>query len=709
MTGNWDMGGYEISNLELGSGISWTDSQLGGNHSLNDIGEFNGELLVQSGNMSDINATIASCTLDMCKVTMPCGNYNLSELVHFRANLDIGGEGSCTIVNIDTGYDGFLCPSGTDCSNLTIHDFVIDGGDNGWVSEQPSVVYVSGRSRDVEMYGMTIRNYNEKTGASFNSSNVTVRDNKFLEGRNGVSFIQHSTSECDSIKVLDNDFITSYNSANPTEFGEGVEVNSWGCGSAIVQRNKFKGYREQSIDINIEYSLVSFNDIEMVIGETRGCTGIMIMSTGGDNARAIVTNNNIWHNSYNTDTAINLADESNTSIIKNNLIIGRGTSGGGRGIRIGTAGGSAVGFNIMSNLEWGIYDKSTDLQSQIFANVMQNVDQPFTADDNTFSMYWNFDRAFIPSSVTPTIQNLIVTTLTATDINGANINDADLSGTLVLNDENIYGFWAFEESSGTIVYDDENENDGEFVGDTKRDNGKLGNAIYLDGSGDYITTEMPQITVSQSISMWLKGDENEASYSDNLVLFYTNCTYISIRGSAVRFGTGHNSVSTYTLGSTEYQKWHHVLGTYDGTNTRIYIDGVLRDTDTHSLVCSGHSETIIGDIGGNSDSGSYYKGWVDDVKVWNNTLSSQEVYGEFLMGLASHPPTGHLLEKSGGTMLGETHFNNTVYIKPNEKVCWNENCTMYSYNTGVGRKECWNLDCTAYEEWNGTHKIEDYP
>ena len=72
--------------------------------------------------------------------------------------------------------------------------------------------------------------------------------------------------------------------------------------------------------------------------------------------------------------------------------------------------------------------------------------------------------------------------------------------------------------------------------------------------------------------------------------------------------------------------WHHLAATYDGTNMKIYIDGVLDAQTTASLTIPDSSQNLlIGSNYGASETGSaggYFAGSLDELRISNSARSS---------------------------------------------------------------------------------------
>jgi len=85
-------------------------------------------------------------------------------------------------------------------------------------------------------------------------------------------------------------------------------------------------------------------------------------------------------------------------------------------------------------------------------------------------------------------------------------------------------------------------------------------------------------------------------------------------------GTTTNSYST-TVPNKD--TWYHVVGTYNGTHQMIYINGVLEDTDEQTgVIRNGTNELEIGIRNTGSD---FANATIDDVRIFNRTLSANEV------------------------------------------------------------------------------------
>jgi len=156
-------------------------------------------------------------------------------------------------------------------------------------------------------------------------------------------------------------------------------------------------------------------------------------------------------------------------------------------------------------------------------------------------------------------------------------------------------------------------------------------ALNFDGSSDYIDCGYNQsfdFDTDLTISAWIKlgklGEigpivqKREAGAGDQSFYFrvYTNNKLASC------FYDGSTWISI--LGQTElsHGSWHHVAATYDGQNMRLYVNGELDRSKSESRSIASSSHHII--IG--KDHHNYYKGSMDDIRIYKTALSQSQIY-----------------------------------------------------------------------------------
>jgi len=77
--------------------------------------------------------------------------------------------------------------------------------------------------------------------------------------------------------------------------------------------------------------------------------------------------------------------------------------------------------------------------------------------------------------------------------------------------------------------------------------------------------------------------------------------------------------------------WYHIAGVWDASEQylAVYLNGVIStERGDNSFSCGAHDGLSIGH--GNSGSGGYWYGYLDEVEIYNRVLSSYQIYQIYL-------------------------------------------------------------------------------
>ena len=229
----------------------------------------------------------------------------------------------------------------------------------------------------------------------------------------------------------------------------------------------------------------------------------------------------------------------------------------------------------------------------------------------------------------------------ASIIPGNNINTEKVSKNqkeLIYDiNEGLMGYWSFDEISDTIVPDEsENNNEGQSWSPIEIE-GYSGLALDFDGINDCVyVSDNPSLnfhdTNEFSLSIWINRGGSLISLSEGLISKATstpgpNGYIMNIRQSTniLRF-TIYDGISGYTTDSTmeiEVDKWYHFVGTWDGTTSKLYINGLLDNKETFSGVTISDDFKSL-ELGNHYGTHSYH-GIIDEVRIYNRALSKDEV------------------------------------------------------------------------------------
>jgi hypothetical protein len=247
-------------------------------------------------------------------------------------------------------------------------------------------------------------------------------------------------------------------------------------------------------------------------------------------------------------------------------------------------------------------------------------------------------------------------------------------------------YWKFDEGSGTTASDSVDANHGTIHGATWT-TGIVGGAVSFDGLDDFVDCGNDTSLDLQNLTLeaWAKVEGytwsgltddyamiiGKGAWRQYWIYFFHNVTY----PNSLWFG-GRATATSY-LGEVgannvvELGSWHHVVGTFDGTYLKVYIDGELVDCDTdydvESCICTPVSGNLhvtdvpltIGKISHPSFPG-YFWGTIDEVAIYNRALTPEEIQQHYQNSL------------SGSGYCEEVPLAVTIDIKPgSDPNCFN--------------------------------------
>jgi hypothetical protein len=275
----------------------------------------------------------------------------------------------------------------------------------------------------------------------------------------------------------------------------------------------------------------------------------------------------------------------------------------------------------------------------------------------------------------------------------------------------LVGYWSFNEGTSTSV--------GDFSGNGNNStttnmaspptsisgwaNGKRGSALNFDGSNDYVyiganDTLFPDnqpITISawiyprttgglgnnfgRIVSRELAGQGPTLKISSDICF---NCVSFQVAGGTpFERATAENSIP--------FNTWSHVIVTWDGSitaaNSHIYINGVEASysvtTDGASITDNSSAPLVIGNR--ISDLARQYDGLIDEVRIYNRTLSATEVTGLYKTGAVSHKVPNNL------GLVAYWPFNEGTSTKASDFSNNNNTGNLFGFNFNPGQDSGW--------------------
>lgn len=159
------------------------------------------------------------------------------------------------------------------------------------------------------------------------------------------------------------------------------------------------------------------------------------------------------------------------------------------------------------------------------------------------------------------------------------------------------------------------------------------NALAFNGTNNYValpsSTPVPVGNSAYTIEAWIKPTSMGMFGIAGWGNFGTQNQVNALRldASGVIYNYWWNNDLAANVGNISGQ-WHHVAATFDGTTRRIYLDGVLKASDTPS----GHNVPDASNLRIGSTcalcGGEYYSGSMDEVRIYNIGLTQAQVQAD---------------------------------------------------------------------------------
>ena len=221
-------------------------------------------------------------------------------------------------------------------------------------------------------------------------------------------------------------------------------------------------------------------------------------------------------------------------------------------------------------------------------------------------------------------------------------------------------YWSFDSSSNFNVPDVGGSTLTKGNGASWSASGKFGGALSLNGGSQslYDTSSPSYLPVGNSSytqSVWFKPDV----VSGNGGLVGWGDYFSSRRVNALRLYENSGGFRHYWWGAdldcTGAQcpistgTWYHVASTWDGTTRKLFVNGVLKRSDTPGA----NNATAANFHIGKTCCSEFFNGLIDDVAIYTRALSAEEV-AELANSSISTPTNSAVPSVSGIARTGET-------------------------------------------------------
>jgi Concanavalin A-like lectin/glucanases superfamily/Chitobiase/beta-hexosaminidase C-terminal domain/Family of unknown function (DUF6298) len=228
----------------------------------------------------------------------------------------------------------------------------------------------------------------------------------------------------------------------------------------------------------------------------------------------------------------------------------------------------------------------------------------------------------------------------------------------------LLAYWTFDEGSGTTAADSSNNGySGTLVNGPIWTAGRIAGALSFDGVDDYVSfASQSQGTIS--ISAWVYAQAASGNLLPRIIDMPGYVLYLAEPGASNPMSLGFLSRRstqdgkwTTPANSLAYDTWNHVAVAYDSSsalnNPDLYINGVKQTISP--ITPPQGTQTLNGGTGiiGNRiplDRG--WKGIIDDLRVYNRTLSATEIQTLYQQAAPSQTVATPVISPNGGNYSG---------------------------------------------------------
>lgn len=188
-------------------------------------------------------------------------------------------------------------------------------------------------------------------------------------------------------------------------------------------------------------------------------------------------------------------------------------------------------------------------------------------------------------------------------------------------------------------------------------------AASFNGTDSYVAVPWHselQPSTAMTVEAWIYPTALPSSSACIIGKNYLTSYYFGIENTGRFVFIPRNSAGSFlrsrVTGTVKVNQWTHIAGTYDGTNTRLYINGVL-DTSSTGITGAVGSNFDSLYIGCDRQSGSrayFFNGRMDNVRIWKSARTSTEIFNNMFI-----PLNMYQLSEAYSYLAASYQFDNT--------------------------------------------------
>jgi len=203
----------------------------------------------------------------------------------------------------------------------------------------------------------------------------------------------------------------------------------------------------------------------------------------------------------------------------------------------------------------------------------------------------------------------------------------------------------FEEASGTTVADASGKGNHGTISGASRVTSQFGRALSFDGVNDWVTiTDAASLDLINGMTLeaWVYPTVNMTQWATVILKEQPGGGLYELYAN----GDQSQPLTSVTVGG-QYQvlsggpwlltnQWTHIAATYDGTTQHLYVNG----THVAQRLQTGPIQVSNGPLrlGGNSVWGEFFKGQIDEIRIYNRALTAAEITTDTTRSVVTSSP-----------------------------------------------------------------------
>lgn len=230
-----------------------------------------------------------------------------------------------------------------------------------------------------------------------------------------------------------------------------------------------------------------------------------------------------------------------------------------------------------------------------------------------------------------------------------NLYDTTMHQVAAATNQGLVLNYELDEGSGTVIFDSgtSGDFDATLVGNATWVSGLAGTALDFpgDGTADYAIVGTPGLDLAANFTLEVMVNLDSLGGSQSFIVYgYSDGAWwgnwwIGLDGvNQLLYGfyddgdTGYRYTNSDNRGQLNvFGHWYHVVVTYDGSETKLYVDGELINTHaTGSVTPRGSTNYVMLGRGTSDTAQSYFNGQIEFARVYDRVLTAEEISSYYL-------------------------------------------------------------------------------